>query len=198
MRPSSPTILLTSTLLLLPSHAQNTTNPPQNTTTCPPTYHPNLSTSPINSTGTLKWTWDILLSSNFYTAPWFYSVLLNATTPRSARPPLTASTYISVPDNLPNGTRICAYQFGSINATLEEPQPGTHSCKGAISDSCVEFLEEGWKKEGGRGGNRCPDYYVGTVGGRKEFEERCPELGVGAARCMYLFPFSLFTYSLPL
>ncbi|KAK3202672.1 hypothetical protein GRF29_154g379455, partial [Pseudopithomyces chartarum] len=126
MRPSSSTILLTSTLLL-PSHAQNTTNTPQNTTTCSPNYHPNLSTSPVNSTGTLKWTWDILFSSNSYTLPWFYSVLLNATTPRNAGPPITVSTYISVPDNLPNGTRICAYQFGSINATLEDPQSGTHS-----------------------------------------------------------------------
>lgn len=189
MRPSSSTILLTSTLLL-PSHAQNTTNTPQNTTTCSPNYHPNLSTSPVNSTGTLKWTWDILFSSNSYTLPWFYSVLLNATTPRNAGPPITVSTYISVPDNLPNGTRICAYQFGSINATLEDPQSGTHSCKGAISDSCIEFLNEGWKKAGVRSGNRCPDYYDGTAEGRKAFEERCPELGMGSARCMYLFSLS--------
>jgi len=35
---------------------------------------------------------------------------------------------------------------------MDDAKKGTHRCKGAISDSCIEFLEEGWKEGGVRGG----------------------------------------------
>jgi hypothetical protein len=167
-------LLLTAPTLLLSALAQNSTN-----TTSASCSSPTEIKTGLNSTGQYELTWNDSYATD---DPWYVSVLVrdrgsNYTT---SWHDVSASTYISVPGNVPNDTGICTYQFNNINATLEAGRE--NSCNGVISATCVEFLTEAL---GETDGLNCPDWNDKS----DAFERACPMLMGSTVRIKSFPPF---------
>lgn len=187
---STTAALLLLTTRLPSTSAQNSTN-----TTCPISSFEFPPDASVNATGSTSWNWN---SEGYADHPWYLSVLLNDTT-RGKEPTrqfggIEMLAYVSVPRSAPNNTQICAYQFGSLNATLEEDASGENSCKGAVSDECVEWLKENMVP---KGGDRCPGFNDGSKGGLEEWKKKCPMLAESgtAVNGMFPLPISLYVHA---
>ena len=195
----SKILLTTASTLLISAHAQSATNSTRNETSCSDQVPLlNSGNATVNSTGLKQWTWELPNEkNNKYTEPWYVSLLIHDTLrgndvgKRMFNGGITANTFVSVPANLPNGTRICAYQFGSINATLDDTQPAKkNSCKGAIGDGCIDYLSKNWRSSGRKNANDCPEYHDGSPDSVQAFRDACPELNKGVNnRCTLLSSF---------
>lgn len=169
--PSS--LLIAASTVLLPALAQNSTN----TTTPSCIGSTEIETKGLNSTGQRELTWN----STYPTGdPWYVTTLTRTRWHDGDASDITTLAYISVPENVPNNTEMCIYQFNNINATLEAASE-ENSCNGAISATCVDFLTD---MLGTTNGNFCPDYSPVDQG--DAFEKACPMLKGNRARSMSL------------
>jgi hypothetical protein len=130
----------------------------------------------VNSTGQHEFTWNSSYATN---DPWYVSVLVGS---RGAEwndyHDVKADTYISVPENVPNETKICLYQYTNINATLESG--GENSCDGVISSACVDHLTEALNQSA----SGCPSSDTGTT--LEAFNKACPMLQGISAQSKFL------------
>lgn len=92
----------------------------------------------VNSTGQQEFTWNSSYASN---DPWYVSVLVGYQGIEwNDSHDVRANAYISVPENVSNGTEICIYQYSNINATLGSG--GENSCSAVISSACIDHLNK--------------------------------------------------------
>jgi len=117
----------------------------------------------VNSTGQHELTWNSSYASD---DPWYVSVLVG-----SRYDDLEGFAFISVPENVPNRTDLCIYQYLNINATLEAG--GENSCSGVISSNCMDHLTEALSDTS----YGCPSNDWSSSS--EEFKKACPMLSGG-------------------
>jgi hypothetical protein len=124
----------------------------------------------VNSTGLQEFTWNASYAGD---DPWYASVLVGPQGPDwNDRSDVRGNAYISVPENVPNRTEVCIYQYLNINTTLESG--GDDSCSGVISSGCIDHLTKVLSSST----NRCP--HSDTTTTSEAFKKACPMLKGGS------------------